>query len=102
MHKPQQIEAGVNMKVGYGSADLSAGNINADVRVQMGSAKEATDAVAKFNGQLEEVKKSGQLPPQAVGMLGGVKIAAAGDEMQVKCSLKEADVMGLMQMALGQ
>jgi hypothetical protein len=99
--KADQLEPGMNMKAGYGSADITAGNINADLRLILGSAKEATDAVTKATAQLDEAKKSGQVPPALASIVNSVKVSSAGDELQIKASLAEKEALGLFNMAMG-
>lgn len=100
--KEQQLEAGMNMKAGYGSADVGGGNITADMRLILGSAKEAADAAAKANTQLEEAKKGNQIPPAMVNVMKTVKITSAADEVQIKASMAEKEALSLIGMAMGQ
>ena len=99
--KEQKLEDGMNMKAGYGSADVTGGNINADVRLVLGSAKEATDAVVKANTQLEEAKKGGGIPPALQNVIKTLKITSAGEELQIKASMAEKEALGLIGMAMG-
>ena len=99
--KAEQIDAGLNMKAAYGAADIAGGNIAGDVHVVLGSAKEATEAAVKFNDQLEQTKKGGQVPPAFANILKSVKIAAVGDEVVVKASISEKEALGLAGMAMG-
>jgi hypothetical protein len=99
--KAQELEPGMNMKVGYGQADFAAGNISGEVHLQLGSAKEATDAVAKANKQLEDAKKSGNIPPALAGVVKSVKIQAQGDEFQVKAQMAEKEALSIIGMAMG-
>ena len=89
------------MKVVYGQADLAAGNINGDVHVLVGNPKEATDLSAFAQTKLDEARKSGSLPPQAITLMQSVKLAAAGDEVQVKASLPEKEALAFLAAAMG-
>jgi hypothetical protein len=100
--KPQQLEPGMDMKAGYGQADLTGGNINADLRLVLANAKQATEAAGKGQKQLEEARKSGGLPPAIAAVLSTVKINSAGDELQIKASMAEKEALGLIGMAMGQ
>jgi hypothetical protein len=99
--KAQELEPGMNMKVGYGQADLAAGNISCEIHLALGSAKEATDAVAKANKQLEDAKKGGNIPPALAGVVKSVKIQAVGDEFQVKAQMAEKEALSIIGMAMG-
>lgn len=99
--KPTELEKGVNMKVGYGHADIGGGNISADLRMVMANAKQATDAAAKGNEELKKMKDGGGLPPAAVAVLNTVKIGSAGDEVQIKANMAEKEAIGLIGMAMG-
>jgi hypothetical protein len=99
--KAEKLEENMNMKAGYGSADVTGGNIVADMRIVLASAKEAADAVIKANQQLEQLKSGGQVPPQLQNVVKTVKITSAGDELQVKASMAEKEALGLIGMAMG-
>jgi hypothetical protein len=99
--KPQQLEPGMNMKVGYGQANIGGGQITADLRMVLANAKEASAAADKANAELKKMKDSGQLPPAAMTVLNTVKIATAGDEVQVKANMAEKEAINLIGMAMG-
>lgn len=100
--KSQKLEEGMNMKAVYGSADLASGTLSADVRVVLANAKEATDATAKAIQGLEDAKKGNQIPPHLAGLAKSIKISAQGPELQVKGSMPEAEVLGLIGMMTGK
>jgi hypothetical protein len=99
--KPTELEKGINMKLGYGHADIGGGNISADLRMVMANAKQATDAAAKGNEELKKMKDAGQLPPPALALLNTVKVGAAGDEVQIKANMAEKEAINLIGMAMG-
>jgi hypothetical protein len=99
--KAQQLEKGMDMKAGYGHADLAGGTITADVRIVLADAKQATAAAAKGKKELESAQASGGLPPALAAVMKTVKIGAAADELQVKASMPEKDAIGLIGMAMG-
>lgn len=99
--KEQELEPGTTMKAGYGHADIAGGTISADIRVVLANAKQAADAAAKGQKELEQAQKGGGLPPALLNVLKTVKIAAAGDELQVKASMPEKEAIGLLGMAMG-
>jgi hypothetical protein len=99
--KPQQIEDGIDMKVGYGHADIGGGNITADLRLVVANAAQATKAAAKGNEELKKMKDGGGLPPALLAVVNTAKIAAAGDEVQIKANMAEKEAIGLLTMAMG-
>jgi hypothetical protein len=99
--KAQQLDAGTNLKAGYGHADIGGGEIRVDGRMVLASAKEATDAAAKANAELEKAKSGGGIPPAFAGIAKSIKIGSAGDEVQVKASLPEKEALSLIGMAMG-
>jgi hypothetical protein len=84
------------MKMAYGSADIAGGKISAEANIVTGSAKEASDAAAKANKELEQTKKSGGVPPALTGALNSLKVVAVGDALVVTGSIAEKDVLGLL------
>jgi len=94
-------QVNATMKVIYGHADLAAGNINADFRLVTASAKQATDLAAFANKQVDDAKKGGQVPPQAMSVMKTLKIAQTGDEVQLKASIPEKEALSLVGGALG-
>jgi hypothetical protein len=111
IHKPQPLDDGVTMKVGYGMADLTGGMINGEMRLILGSAKEAGAAVAKATTEFENAKKNNQVPPQLANMAKTLKIgctvgpakqgACGTPEMQVKASLAEKEALALLEHLMG-
>jgi hypothetical protein len=96
-HKTQDLpDIHAKMTGLYGSADVKAGTISAEIHAQLDSAKAATDAAAQANQQLSAVKSSGSLPPAIAGALGSVVIKAAGSEVVVSGAVAEKDVMNLL------
>ena len=80
----------------YGSADVKAGTISAELHAVLDSAKTATEAATQANQQLAAVKSSGQLPPAFVGVINSVAVKTAGAEVVVTGSIAEKDVMSLL------
>jgi hypothetical protein len=100
MEKAQELEPGMNMKLGYGSLDMSGATMTLDGHLVLANAKEATACAAKANQHVAEMQKSGQLPPQFASIAKSLKITAAGDEMQLKLSLTQQDLMSLLGMLM--
>jgi hypothetical protein len=99
--KAQQLEPQMNMKAGYGHADIAAGEIRVDGRMVLANAKEATDAAAKANTEFEKAKAGGQIPPAFAGVAKSIKIQSAGDEVQIRASMPEKEALSLIGMAMG-
>jgi hypothetical protein len=99
--KEQELEPGMNMKAGYGNADITGGNITADIRIILANAKQAADAAAKGQKELAQAQAAGGMPPALQSILKTVKIGAQGDEIQVKASMPEKDAISLLGMAMG-
>jgi hypothetical protein len=94
--KAHQLDQGMNMKLGYGSLELTGATMALDAHLVLASAKEATDCVAKANQHIADMQKSGQLPPQLTSMAKNLKLLAVGDEAQLKLSLTQQDLMALL------
>jgi hypothetical protein len=90
----------VTMKAVYGTADLGGGNVSADFRVLTGNPKQAGEFAAYANKQVEDAKAGGQVPPEAQSLVKSLKIAPNGDEVQLKASLPEKEILALVQGAM--
>jgi hypothetical protein len=111
VHKTGELDQGVNVKVGYGMADLVGGSINGDFRLVVGSEKEASDAVARANKEIDSAKQQGQIPPELAGMVKTLKIgctvaaklpgSCGSPEIQIKASLPESEAMSVFEMMAG-
>jgi hypothetical protein len=87
------------MTGGYGTLDLKAGNLVVDAHVILDSPKTAAEGVKQGQAQLDQIKKSGQLPKQFVPMLDSIKLSSAGAELVAKAQVAETDLASLIQMA---
>jgi hypothetical protein len=86
------------MTSAYGTLDLKGGNLTADVHVVLDSAKTATEGAKQAQEQLDQVKKSGQVPKQFAPALDSVTVKAAGSELVVGAKIAEADVASIIGM----
>jgi hypothetical protein len=93
-------QVNATMKAVYGQADVAAGNINADFRVMVANPKQATDLAAFANKQVDDAKKAGQLPAEAMSVMKTLKIAPTGEEVQLKASIPEKDALTLISGAM--
>jgi hypothetical protein len=89
-----------SMKAIYGQADLAGGNISADFRIVTGSPKEATDLAAYAQKQMDDLKKAGTLPAEAMNIVKSLKIGASGAEVQLKASLPEKEALSFITTAM--
>ena len=95
----KEIESGVTAKGAYGTVTFAKGNVDADVHAVMESAAQATTMASSAQKQLDDFK--GQLPPPFGGMLKTVTIAPASDEVILKGSFVEKDLLAALALALG-
>ncbi len=96
-NKPQDLQQlNVKMTMGYGSADVKAGSIAADVHLVLDSAKAAAATVTATNQQIATAKKSGGLAPAVVSLVNSLQIKAAGAEVVVSAQMAEKDLLGLI------
>lgn len=96
----KEIQPGVTVKGGYGTVTFAKGNLDADVHAVMSDATQATTMAASTKQQLDAAKQ-GQLPKTIVTMLSAVSIAAANDEVVLKGSFVEQDLLSVLALAAG-
>ena len=100
LNKTQDIEDLKGKMTGaYGTLDLKAGNLVVDAHIIMDSPKTATEGVKQGTTQLDQVKKSGQIPKQFAPMLDSIKLSSNGAELVAGASVAEKDLASLIQMA---
>jgi len=87
------------MTGGYGTLDLKGGNLVVDAHVILDSPKTAAEGVKQGQAQLDQVKKSGQIPKQFAPMLDSIKLSSNGAELIAKAQVAETDLASLIQMA---
>jgi hypothetical protein len=95
----KELQPGVNARGGYGTVTYTRGTVAADVHAILESADQAATMATAANQQLAEVKK-GSLPPEFSALLNAVTIGADKDEIRVKASVSEKDMMGAIAFAL--
>jgi hypothetical protein len=86
------------MTSAYGTLDLKAGNLVANVHLVLDSAATATNAATMGKQQLDGIKKSGQVPKQFEPLLNSITLKAAGSELVCDGQASEADLASLMGM----
>jgi hypothetical protein len=87
------------MTGGYGTLDLKSSNLVVDAHVIMDSPKTAAEGVKQGQAQLDQIKKSGQVPKQFAPMLDSIKLSSTGAELVAGATIAEADLASLLGMA---
>lgn len=87
------------MTGGYGTLDLKGGNLVVDAHIIMDSPKTAAEGVKQGTAQLDQIKKSGQIPKQFTPMLDSIKLSSSGAELVAGATIAETDLAQLIQMA---
>jgi len=95
----KELEPGITAKGGYGVVAFVKGNADADVHAVMGDATQAASMATAAKKQIDDAK--GQLPPPLDALVKAVTIAAAKDEVILKGSFLEKDLLGAVALALG-
>lgn len=85
---------GVKMKLGYGSLDTAAGALTADMHVVAASAAEAKAAADKIQKELAAIAQ-GQNASGLAAVLKGITVTAVKDELVIKASILEKDLLAL-------
>lgn len=96
----KELQPGTTLKGGYGSFNGAKGNLDVDTHLTLGSAEQATKLATDAKNQIEQAQKGGMLPPALAGLVKGVAISAANDELVIKASATEKDVMSALDMAM--
>ncbi len=92
----KDLDDKTKMKLGYGAMTLASSKIAADLHVQLDSAVSAKAAADKAQKELSTLAASPGLAPNLKTVLTAVTVTAAADELQVKGSMPESDVLSLV------
>ncbi|CAN5782493.1 hypothetical protein BH11MYX3_BH11MYX3_31370 [soil metagenome] len=92
----KDLDDKTKMKLGYGSMTLASSKIAADLHVQLDSAENAKAAADKAQKELSTLAGSPGLAPNLKTVLSAVTVTSAADEVQVKGSMPESDVLSLI------
>jgi hypothetical protein len=92
----KELEPGMKMKSAHGALMVAGGNLAIDLHLMLDSAKAATDAAAKANGELAKRASDSSIPPSAKTMLQQITVKATGPEVTLKASIAETDLLGLV------
>jgi hypothetical protein len=92
----KDLDDKMKMKMGYGSVAMANATITADLHVQLGSAADAKAAAEKAQKELPTRSQSPDLAENLRKLLAGVTVTAVTDELFVKGSIPESEVMQLV------
>lgn len=92
----KDIDDKTKMKMGYGSFAMANATIKADLHLQLGSAADAKAAAEKAQKDIATKAQSPDLGANVQKFLAGIAVTAVADELQVKASIAESDVLGLV------
>jgi hypothetical protein len=90
----------VTVKGGHGVVTFAKGNLDADLHAAMDSPAQATTTAASVQQQLDDARQAFLLPPTLGAVLRAITITAAGDEVVIKASIPEGDVVNALNLAL--
>ena len=93
-----ELQPGMNLKGGYGTAALAGGSVAIDFHAVMDSAEQATAAAGMAN--LITAKQATQAPPEIAPLLKAISIAADKDEIRIKANVDEKDLLAAIQHGL--
>jgi hypothetical protein len=96
-----EFQPGVTVKGGYGSVSFAKGHVDANLHATAGNAAQAKTMADSTQQQLDGVRKNPLLPPSFGLMLQAVTIATVNDEVVIKASVVENDLVGALSLALG-
>lgn len=81
---------------GYGQVDISGGTVTLTAHVIWSKPGEATAALADVQKGLAEAKVEAAKMPAVVKVLNTVTVGTTGKELDVKASVEDADIVGLL------
>jgi hypothetical protein len=96
-----EFQPGVTVKGGYGSVLFARGNVDANLHAQAENAAQAKAMAESTQKQLDGARSNPLLPSSIAGMLNAVIIATVNDEVVIKASVVEKDLLGALTLALG-
>ena len=96
-----EFQPGVTVKGGYGSLMFANGNVDANLHARAETAAQAKAMADSTQKQLDDARQNPLLPSAIAGMLKAVIVATANDEVVIKASVVEKDLVGALTMALG-
>jgi hypothetical protein len=96
-----EFQPGVTVKGGYGSVMFAKGNVDANLHALAENAAQAKTMADSTQKQIDGVRQNPLLPSAITGMLGAVTVATANEEVVIKASVVEKDLLSALTLALG-
>jgi len=95
---PMQQTANATVKSVSGTVDAAQGNVNVDMRAQMGSATEAKKLVDDATAMVAAAKS--QVPPQFAKIVDSLRLGATGADATVTLSVPEKDLLTILSLVM--
>jgi hypothetical protein len=97
---PKEIQPGMTAKGGYVAVTYAKGQLAMDLHAKLETAAQAGSASMMANQQLTLAKASGQIPVELAPVIQAITISAESDEVRIKASVAEKDVLGTITFAI--
>lgn len=97
----KEVQPGVTVTGGYGAVALAKGNVDADVHAVVQSGAQAKTMAESVHKQLDDARQAPILPPSLATVLRAVTIEPTNDEVVIKASVGEGDLVAALSLALG-
>lgn len=99
----RELQPGMTAKGAYGAVTYARGQLSADLHAVMEDAGQAGAASMMANQQLNQInllKITGQVPPEIVAVVQGITVSTDNDELRIKATVAEKDVLGAIAFAM--
>jgi hypothetical protein len=96
----KELQPGMTARGGYGAVTFAKGQLSADIHGVMENAGQAGSASILANQQLNLLKATGQVPPEIAPVVQAITVSADHDEVRIKASVAEKDVLGAVTFAI--
>jgi hypothetical protein len=96
----KELQPGMTARGGYGAVSYAKGQLSADIHAVLESAAQAGSASMTANQQLTLIKATGQVPAEIAPVVQAITISADNDEVRIKASVAEKDVLGAVAFAI--
>jgi hypothetical protein len=96
----KELQPGMTARAGYGAVTYAKGQMSADIHAVMENAGQAGSASIMANQQLNLLKATGQVPLEIAPVVQAITVSADHDEVRVKASVPEKDVLGAVTFAI--
>jgi hypothetical protein len=96
----KELQPGMTARGGYGAITYAKGQLSADIHAVMENAGQAGSASMTANQQLTVIKATGQVPVEIAPVVQAITISADNDEVRIKASVAEKDLLGAITFAI--